>query len=120
MGKDQIPFEISNNVLKDRLELTKTQEEADTILIHQVTVMGPGKAVVICDDTDVFVLLLHFVHTGDIKAHVVMQPTSLDSNYITDINATCEKHKVIVPNILAAHALSGCDTVGSYFDIGNQ
>ena len=79
--------------------------------------MGPGKAVVICDDTDVFVLLLHFVHTGDIKAHVVMQPTSLDSNYITDINATCETHKV-VPNILAAHALSGCDTVGSYFDIG--
>ena len=27
---------------------------------------------------------------------------------------------VIIPNLLAAHALSGCDTVGSYFGIGKK
>ena len=95
-----------------------TQEDAGSIIIHQVSSMGPGKAVVICDDTDVFVLLLHFVSTGDIKAHVLMQSTSLESNNVTDINATFEKHEAIVPNILAAHALTGCDTVGTYFGIG--
>ena len=71
-GKDPIPFEISNGVIKNRPDLMTTQEKAYTILIHQVSVMGPGNAVVICDDTDVFVLLLHFVSTGDIKSHVLM------------------------------------------------
>ena len=95
-----------------------TQEEADTILSYQVSVLGPGKTVVICNDTDVFVLHLHFVSTGDSKAHVLMQSTSLESINVIDINATFEKHVAIVPNILAAHALSGCDTVGIYFAIG--
>ena len=118
-GKDPIPFEISNGVIKNRPDLMTTLEEADTILIHQVSVIGRGKAVVICDDTAVFDLLLNFVSTGDIKAHVLMQSTSLESNNVTNINATFEKHEAIVPNILAAHALSGCDTVGTYFGIGH-
>ena len=74
-GKDPIPFEISNDVIKNRPDLMTTQEEANAILIRQVSVMSRGKAVVICDDTDVFALLLHFVSTGDIKAHVLMQST---------------------------------------------
>ena len=35
-----------------------------------------------------------------------------------DIKATVEKNHVIVPGLLAAHALSGCDTVPTYFGIG--
>ena len=50
-----MPFMISNGVIKNRPDLMTTQEEADTILIHQVSVMGPGKAVVNCDNTDVFI-----------------------------------------------------------------
>ena len=94
------------------------QEETDTILIHQVAAMGPGKAVVVSDDTDVFVFLLHFISTGDIKANVLMQPTLADSDKVNDITATYHKHISIMPNTLAAHALSGCDKVGSYFGIG--
>ena len=77
--------------------------------------MGPGKAVVISDDTDVFVLLLHFISTGDIKANVLMQPTSTDSDKVIDITTTCHAHISIMPNILAAHTLAGCETMGSYF-----
>ena len=79
--------------------------------------MGPGKAVVISDDTDVFVLLLHLISTGDIKAKVLMQPTSASSDKLIDITATYYKHITIMPNIFPAHALSGCDTVGSYFGL---
>ena len=96
-----------------------THEEADTILIHQVAVTNLQKSVVISDDTDVFVLLLHFSFTGDIKGQVYMQPTSNESSInVIDINATYEKHKTIARNVLAAHALSGCDTVGTTFGIG--
>ena len=80
--------------------------------------MGRGKAVVISDDTDVFVLLLHFISTGDIKAKVLMQPTSANADKVIGIAATYHKHISIMPNILPAHALPRCDTVGSYFGIG--
>lgn len=35
-----------------------------------------------------------------------------------DIKATALEHSAIKPNILAAHALSGCDTTACYFGIG--
>ncbi|KAG0712290.1 hypothetical protein GWK47_018788 [Chionoecetes opilio] len=35
-----------------------------------------------------------------------------------NIGDTVIKHQVIVPQLLAAHALTGCDTVGCYFGIG--
>ena len=40
------------------------------------------------------------------------------SDSVIDISATVKKHSDIVPNILAAHAISGCDTVASIFGIG--
>ena len=98
----------------NRKKPAKNQE----ILIHQVAAMGPGKAVVISDDTDMFVLLLDFIATDDMKANVLMQPTSADSEKVIDITATYYKHISVMPNNLAAHALSGCDTVGSYFGTG--
>ena len=80
----------------------------------------PDKAVVLSDDTDVFVLLIHFLYTGDITGQVYMQSTSHDPNTVIDINSTYEEHRDVAPNILAAHALSGCDTVGTYFGIGKS
>ena len=35
-----------------------------------------------------------------------------------DIKATALEHSSIIPDILAAHALSGCDTTACYFGIG--
>jgi len=37
---------------------------------------------------------------------------------VVDIGKTVQKHSEIVEGILPAHALSGCDTVASYFGIG--
>ena len=37
---------------------------------------------------------------------------------MVDIGKTVQKHFEIVEGILPAHALSGCDTVASYFGIG--
>ena len=62
-------------------------------------------------------LLLHFVFTGDIKGTVIMEPTSIDKHVI-DINATVKKHAEIAPHILAAHAISECDTVSALYGIG--
>lgn len=35
-----------------------------------------------------------------------------------DIGETAKKYISIVPNLMSAHALTGCDTVGGYYGIG--
>ena len=36
---------------------------------------------------------------------------------VIDINATVDLHRAIIPDLLAAHGLTGCDTVATYFGI---
>ncbi|KAG7157431.1 hypothetical protein Hamer_G005863 [Homarus americanus] len=58
---------------------------------------------VICDDRDVLVLLIHYYSLHKLTC---------------DIKATVEKHRDLVDDIMAAHALSGCDTVAHLYGIG--
>lgn len=44
--------------------------------------MGLRKVLVISDDRNISVLLLHFLYTGDMKANVFMQPTSAESGKV--------------------------------------
>ena len=37
-----------------------------------------------------------------------------------NIKNTVTQYKVIIPQLLAAHALSGCDTVAAYFGTGKN
>lgn len=78
-----------------------------------------GKAlVVVADDTDIFALLLHFRHDGSINAGKVYMQSPLRGRAVIDIDATVEDNVSIIPSLLSAHALSGCDTVASYYGIG--
>ena len=53
-----VPVKLHKGLAIDRKDLQTTQEEADTIILHQLAVEKPCSA----DDTDVFVLLCHFRH----------------------------------------------------------
>ena len=48
-----------------------------------------------------------------------MEPTSRSRSSI-DIGTTVAKQSNIVPQLIAAHAVSGCDTVGCYHVIGKK
>ena len=65
---------------------------------------------VICDDTDVFVLLLHFFVLEKLTCRFVMVGTS-HGRSVVDIRATAHKHAGFISQVLPAHVLSGCDTV---------
>jgi hypothetical protein len=39
---------------------------------------------------------------------------------IIDVNKTIQQHAAIIPNLLAAHAITGCDTVSSISGIGKS
>ena len=122
-GPDPVPVEISHGMTIHRADLRNTQEEADVIIIHQLlcildsTREGNNSVSVISDDTDVFILLVHFYHERDLTCNLTMEATSKERKSI-DIQATAHRHKDIAGQLLAGHALSGCDTVAQLWGIG--
>ena len=119
-GPDPTPLEIHHGALQHRTDLTTTHEEADIIIVQQMTYLGlEGVATmhVISDDTDVMVLLLHFYALKELSCNLLMIGTS-HSRASVDIKATAQEHAGYVPQLLAAHTLSGCDTVSYLWGIG--
>lgn len=79
-----------------------------------------GAHVVVAHDTDVFTLLVHFKHTGGLGSGPVYMESPQHQRRVIDIDLTVQNHMSIIPKLLVAHALSGCDTVASYFGIGKK
>ncbi|KAI9528029.1 hypothetical protein NQZ68_024785 [Dissostichus eleginoides] len=125
-GEDSCPIELSMEERRSRYELENPQEEADTIIVQQVLACA-GEAhpiSVVSDDTDVCVcviqmcvLLLHHYHQAGLDVPLIMESPRKE-RAIVDIKVTPSKHSEIVENLLPAHAISGCDTVASYYGLG--
>ena len=95
-------------------------EEADVIIPNQVAYLENLRCCrikVFSDDTDVFVLLVHYYTDKKLTATLIMEPTCQGCSSV-NIGSTVAKHRSIAPHLLSAHALTGCDTVASYFGIG--
>ena len=121
-GADPVPVENNpGSIIIHRQDMKTMQEEADTMIVQQVADVNPKKALVVADDTDVCVLLLHFCCKEDIPASTsALMVSPIHGRSMIDINATVNQHHDITPNLLAAHGLTGCDTVAPYFGIGKS
>ena len=80
-GEDSVPLQTFKGHISRCENLRKTREEAETITIHHLVVSAPTKAIIVADNSDIFVLLLNFIFTGDIKSQVYMQTTDKDNSY---------------------------------------
>ena len=120
-GQQCTPIEIApNGVVIRRQDLKTTHEEADTILVAQGIYAAKEErknVVVVADDTDVYILLLHHYHAESLAIPMKLQSTQTGRAFI-DIAATVQSLKNIIPELLPAHALSGCDTVPMCHGIG--
>jgi len=103
-----------------------THEEADVIMAYhmiQEATAGHSPISMVSDDTDVFLILVHHLHTHadswSQSIQVMMEGCSR-SHAIIDINEVVQQHESLIPNLLGAHchALSGYDTVSSLAGIG--
>lgn len=93
--------------------LKTTHKEADVIIPRQLVdaaTQGSKCIKVICNDTDVFILLIHYYQKCSLTCTLLMESTST--------GATAKQHADITCQLLAAHALTGCDTVGFMWGIG--
>ena len=104
----------------EKTDLKTTHEEADVIIVQQIVhlaLKGAQSIQVISDDTDVFVLLLHFFALEKLTCRIFMVGSSHGKSSV-DITATAKNHSEFISELLAGHALSGCDTVACLFGIG--
>ena len=97
-------------------------EEADVVILQQIHMAKQLKKVqnfkIICDDTDVFVLLLYYYVTKKWTSDKMLESLEEGQSLISIKKAT-EKYGSIESCLPAIHALIGCDTVPKMFGIGS-
>ena len=71
----------------------------------------------ICDDTDVFVLLMYF-YNEKCRSCIVIMESPIACRSVIDIGASAAQHKEVVKQLPKDHALTGCDTVSYIYGIG--
>ena len=105
-------FSMGDNVtMETRDDGAFSHDEADvTMVSYVIQAASHGKSVirVLSDDTDVFVLLVYWVHRAGLQCKVQMERWD---GTVLDINATCADLGKKCLQLLGVHALSGCDTV---------
>ena len=101
-GSEIVLIEVTMGVHIKRHDMANRHEEADVIMVHRVMSaarQGRQTIHIVCDDTDVFVLLIHFYKTLQITNQIIMVPTSLNRT-VANIGDTVKKHDNIVEHIL--------------------
>ena len=107
----------------DLTHLTCNHEEADTrIILHTCDVVSKGfnTLLVHCRDTDVLLLLVHFLGgMKDVETWMIAGTAKQRKCY--SIHAINQRlPPPIVENILGFHALTGCDTTSSFTGFGKR
>jgi len=101
---------------RDDPRLHGNHEEADTrLILHSCEAVNEGyqRVLVICRDTDVMLLLIHFVSTR--ISEVWMVSGTAKNRKCYPLHAVSERlTQPVRENLLSFHALTGCDTT-SYF-----
>ena len=122
-GPSATPMKVVNGIAIPRQDMQTSHEEEDLVMVQQAykSVLNKRSNVVsiISDDTDVLVLLCYFGWKLALNCQVYMSGTSEGRN-IYDIKETVKSNKTIIPFIVSAHALSGCDTVAPYHGVGKM
>jgi len=119
-AKDPVPIEVSSGTKRTRQELRTTHEEADVVIAQRMIQLASTRMKsisVVCDDTDVFVLLVHFYHQQKLTCEVMMV-SPIAGRQILDIKATSQQQGGNSEQLLAIHAMTGCDTVSYMWGIG--
>ena len=126
-GSEKTPYKIQDGLVSLFPSLNTTHEEADIIIVNQLLWAVKEKptagVMVICEDTDVFILLVHYYSKEEMKCQLYMKGPSIDRKLINikkTVLSTRTNHNIDPELLLPLHALSGCDTVASCSGIGKN
>jgi len=107
---------------RETVRLHGNHEEADTrLILHSCEAVSEGyeRLVVMCSDTDVLLLLLHFMPTRAAQVWMVSGTSKKRKCY--PIHAVSDKlPQPVRENLLSFHALTGCDTTSAFSGHGKK
>ena len=107
---------LANDLTTVGHQVTQCEDDADLDIV-QVSLEKlslPNTVVVVADDTDIFILLLHYLKDADPDNRFVMYRPSLDTAIeVKDLVSNISAINIILENLLLAHAASGCNTVSA-------
>ena len=120
-GDDAVPTQVSKGRKIPRLDIATTEEEADLIITQQAIHLAKedveSRVCVLCDDTDVFALLVYFFSRKQLQSSMTME-SPIHGRSCIYIKETARQHDAIIPAILPLHALTGCDSVAATYGLG--
>lgn len=120
-GQEHTPIEVTpGGVVIRRADLRTTHEEADVIMVAQAIYAAKEErknVVIVADDTDVYILLLYHYQAESLTVPMKLR-SAQSGRALIDIAATVQSLQNIIPELLPAHAISGCDTVAMCHGIG--
>ena len=120
-GQDNISIQTEHGIEILRRDMETTYEEADAIIPQQIHMAKQSRKVqnfkVICDGTDIFVLLLYYYVTQKWTGDMLLE-SLVEGQPLISIKKTAEKHGPITSCLPAMHALTSCDNVPRIFGIG--
>ena len=114
-------LKLCTNRCKKEWLFQEITEEADVNIAKQCVscAMENNRCIkVICEDTDVFVLLTAYILKYSIESLVLMEAFASNRSMV-EINKA-KRNTEIVPLLIVAHALSGCRIVPKMFGIGKK
>ena len=98
-GDDYVPTQVSRGCKLSRLDLASTHEEADIIITQQTIHLAKedeGSLIrVVCDDTDVFALLVYFFSKEKNKSSLTME-SPIQGRSCIDIKETARQNTSII------------------------
>ena len=114
-------YTLQNNMqLVNKLVCLVTHEEADITLCSYMleAAASSGETIrIVCDDTDVFLLLVYWTWRKTIRKNFLMEKWD---NTVFAIRATVDKLGDKRGELPGMYALSGCDTVSYPYDMGKK
>ena len=118
-NKDNFIKLLARDLTESGFQVHQTNKDADVeIITNAITALGERDTLVIGDDTDLLVLAVHYMKEWGMSNNKLIMYRPSSHSYI-DIGKVVSAHPDhVTSNILAIHALSGCDTVSSLAGIG--
>ena len=119
-GATNVPGQITHDLKSNRRYLSSSHEEAVVIIAQLAVAMSlEDKSVcVVCDDTHVFLLLVHFYNRMCLNQTPMIMASPVRDRAVTDVPSTSAFHNDIASDLLVIHGLSGADTIAALHGIG--
>lgn len=114
--------EDAKSTKRTELSLNANHEEADTrLILHALEAVRQGsqRIVIICRDTDVLVLLVHFLSQKAVETWMVSGTSKNRKCYpVHEISNRLDQS--VRDNLIPFHALTGCDSASSFSGHGKK